>query len=373
MELKDLKLSSVMYYVQSFTINAGGTSFEVPRSMIMTIDIDKFFDSMIYPMWYVCCNVPLWFYKEITKNVKNISVSMNLQYRLTPIDSNTEDGGSDKGSFKTEVSGNFKAVVPYTTQFEDATIQKQIAQENKEYNQNYTFNEYAIVELSLYNTAAYNASFNQINAVLTSTNMTDAFTYCINQAGISNILLSKADNNSSYREFKILPQSTIQNAIRIVEDYKFHTPGSILFFDLTEGYLVTKKIGCWAWKNNEYKSTHILSITEYSEGLSEFGGVFINSKEKTNVIAIPKDSFRTLNIDGAPQFTNTGETAFLTVDTKSALLSFLTPNKEFIVNCDSADAKKYNGKYRIYRVQCTMTPKGELLDPHFIIILRRGE
>ena len=49
MDLKDLKLKKVMYFMQSFVINAGGKSFEVPRSMIANIDISKNYDTMIYP------------------------------------------------------------------------------------------------------------------------------------------------------------------------------------------------------------------------------------------------------------------------------------------------------------------------------------
>ena len=36
---------------------------------------------------------------------------------------------------------------------------------------------------------------------------------------------------------------------------------NIIFFDLNEAYLVTNKIGCYAWKNNEYKATHFLSLS----------------------------------------------------------------------------------------------------------------
>ena len=368
MDITKIKLKTVMYYVQSFVINAGGTQFEVPRAMISSIDIDKFYDSMIYPLWYVSVGVPLWFYTKITQNTENITVSMNLQYRLAD---NNASLMSSSGAFTTEIAGNFKAVVPYTTQIEDSTIQQTNAKMSKEYNTNYTYNECAMVELTLYNSNAYKASFNKINAVLTSSNLTDAFTYCINQCGITNVLLSKADNNKTYTEFKILPVSGVENIMRIVEDYKFHNNGSIIFFDLIDSYLLPKKVGCTAWKTNEYKSTNIICMAEYSEALSNFSGIYIDTVEKTNIISVEKNAFVTENITGAPQFTNTGETSFLSFKTQKALLSLFTPNKEFIVGFDSPANAKYNGKYRIYRLSCTMRPSGEMLDPEFTIILRR--
>lgn len=368
MDLKDLKLKKVLYFMQTFTITAGGKSFDVPRSMILNIDISKDYDLMIYPLWYVCVNVPLWFYSQITKNTNDISVSMNLQYTLAETNENLI---SPINPMTTEISGNFKAILPYTTQVADPTYQKNVENETNSYNRNYTYNEYAFVELALYNKAAYDASFNTLNAVLSSTNLTNAITYCFNKCGISNILMSKSDNNTTYNEFKILPQSGISNMMRIVENYNFHSNGSTFFFDLNEAYLVTNKIGCYAWKNNEYKATHFLSLSEYNNALGRFNGIYINTKEKYNVLAIERGSFVSQEIGMSPIMKNTGETELFQITTKQALLNLLTPNKEFIVNIDSPDNSKFNGKYRLFSLQVTMTPSGEYLEPEFIITLRR--
>ncbi len=368
MDFKDLKLKKVMYFMQTFVITANGKSFEVPRSMILNIDISKDYDNMVYPMWYVCVNVPLWFYSQITRNPDDISVSMNLQYSL----SDTNEGViSNTNPLITEISGNFKAIIPRTTQIGNSTAEKEYENQDNDYNRNYTYNEYAFVELSLYNKAAYKASFTKINAVITSTNVTNAVTYCFNKCGMTNILLSKSDNNKNYSEFKILPESGMANILRIVEDYQFHKDGSTLFFDLTEGYLVTNKIGCYAWKNNEYKATQILSLSEYNDTLGRFNGIYINSKEKYNVIAIEREAYSSQNIEGTPILKDTDEPEIFTFTTKQALLSLLTPNKEFIVNVDSPENKKYNGKYRLYAVSLNLTPSGEYLEPQFSVTLRR--
>lgn len=368
MDLKELKLKNVLYFMESFVITAGGKQFKVPRVMIKSIDISKDFDSMIYPMWYVCVNVPLWFYSLITQNIDNISVSMNLQYTLAE---QNEKFNTKTNTMFNEVTGNFKAVVPTTTQIGDYTTQKSIEQQANARNSNYSFNEYAFIELALYNKAAYAASFNKINAVLTSTNLTNAAAFCFTKCGINNVLMSKADNNTVYSEFKILPETGIKNIFRIVENYKFHSAGSTLFFDLTEAYLVTNKIGCYAWKSNEYKCTQIISLTEYNNTMGRFGGVFINNKEKTNVIAVSQDGFKSQDIGNNPILKDTKETQIFQIVTNHALMSLLTPNKEFLVNIDSPDNKKYNGKYRIMSYSVNMVPNGEFLEPNFLITLRR--
>lgn len=368
MDYKDLKLKNVLYYMQSFVVTAGDKSFEIPRSMILNIDISKDFDTMLYPLWYVCINVPLWFYSQITKNPNDISVSMNLQYTLAETNEKLVSGTNP---FYSEVSGNFKAIIPQTTQIGDYSSQKSFEKANNAYNTNYSFNEYAFVELALYNTAAYAASFNTLNAVISSTNVTNAVTYCFNRCGISNILMSKSDNNKVYSEFKIWPQSGMQNLLRIVDDYKFHDDGSTLFFDLTESYLITNKIGCYAWKNNEYKATYFLSLSEYNNTLGRFDGLYTNSKEKYNVIAVDRNSYVSQDVGNSPILKNNGETEIFQISIKHAIMSMLTPNKEFIVNIDSPDNKKYNGKYRIRSYSVNMVPSGEFMEPRFMVTLIR--
>lgn len=368
MDFKDLKLKNVLYYMQSFVVTAGDKAFEVPRSMILNIDISKDFDTMLYPLWYVCINVPLWFYSQITKNPDKISVSMNLQYTMAETNEKLVSGNT---TLYSEVTGKFKAIIPQTTQVGDYSSQKAFEKANDAYNTNYSFNEYAFVELALYNTAAYNASFNTLNAVISSTNVTNAVTYCFNRCGINNILMSKSDNNKVYSEFKIWPQSGMQNLLRIVDDYKFHNSGSTLFFDLNESYLIATKIGCYAWKNNECKATYFLSLSEYNNTLGRFNGVYINSKEKYNAIAVERNSYASQDIGTSPLLKNTGETEVFKITTNQAIMSMLSPNKEFIVNIDSPDNKKYNGKYRIRSYSVNMVPSGEYFEPRFVITLIR--
>lgn len=362
MDYIDLKFNMVQYFMDKLVITAGGTEFDVPRVMIAGIEVVKDFDNEIYPLWYLNVNIPLWLFTEMKRCPDEIFVSMNLQYRMAM---ENEDLIKEAGPLITDVSGRFKAILPDTTQMGDSSLEKEIQKENEQYNVGYSYGQEAYVELALYNTNAYNASFNKINAVLTSTNLTDALTYCLNKAGINNVLLDSANNNSSYREFKILPQTPIQNIMRIIDQYKFHNNGSVVFFDLVDSYILSKTVGCRSWKNNEFKTTHLLSLTEFSESLSKFEGVYINSQEKYNVIAVPDGSFTTTKVDSIPLLNSLPQKEYLTIITKNALFSILTPNKEFILNVDTTENKQYNGRYRITRLTANLVPSGEFLDPTF--------
>lgn len=368
MDLKDLKLKQVGYIMQSFMIDVKGETFKVPQSQFVQIDIFKEYETELYPMWYVCCNVPLWFYSKMVKNYDDIFVTMNLQMAKA----DTIDELLQMESGTTEISGKFKCVIPYKSPVADETIQNEVEKQAEAYNENYTFNEYAVVELALYNIAAYNASFNMINAVHTLTNMTDAITYCYNQCSISPVLMSKADNTKKYKEFKILPESGIKNMLRIVEDYTFHDDHSTFFFDLTQAYLVTNKIGCYAWRNNEHKQVQILTLSEYSEGLGGFTGLHVDDKEKVTVIVADRQTVLADELNGAPAFTDTEETSFLRLTVRNGSLEILSPNKEYLITIDAVNnASKINGKYRLQALECTLIPEGEVFTPTFTLNFRR--
>lgn len=368
MELKDIKLRLVSYMMQSFTIECDGTTFEVPKSQIAGIEIHKDYEEEIYPLWYVSCNIPLWLYTELTKKSDDIYVSMNLQI----ITGDTMEAIQRMKSGATEIAGRFRARIPSNITVADQTSQTAVEKHEGSYKKGYTFNEYAFIELTLYNAAAYNASFNKINKILSSSNLIDALTYCLNQCGISNVLLSLPDNTRSYREFKILPESGIKNILRIVEDYNFHSDGSIIFFDLSEAFIVTKKIGCDVWRNNEHKQIQFLTLAEFSETMGNFSGIYVDEKEKLTIIVINKEDIVSQDLDSAPRFTASGETQYLTVRTRNASLQKLSPNKEYLVRVDATNATAINGKYRLKTVECNMTPEGEYLSPSFTITFRRS-
>ena len=375
MDLTEIKLKTVMYFMQTLVLYAGGEAYEVPRTMIQGIDIDKQFESAIFPVWMLTVGVPQWFYKKITNNAGNITVSMNLQYRFG--DTN-EAVSSPTGAFTTEVAGTFKGEIAEDTPITDGNVQDNLAKSAGSYNKTHTdTSDVVFIDISLYNINAREASLDsqdkikKLNKVFSSINLMDAFVHCLNQYKIKNMMMVQPDDKTMYGQFKILPKNGVQNMIRILEDYKFHNNGSLLFFDLVDSYLLPKKPGCFAWKNNEFKTTHFLSLSSMSEPMGNYDGVFINSKEKYNVISVPSNAFSTETLDNSPGLQKAGENNFLTIMTSQATMSLLSPNKEFIVNIDSANAAKFNGKYRIRSMGLKLTPNGELLNPAFTIVLRR--
>lgn len=368
MNLDDITLNSVKYQVQAFTIDAGGKTFDVPSSQVMSIKIEKNFEMNIYPFVYVGVNIPYWFYAEVVKNPDNLHITMDLhslQYRSEFNESIL------KKSTKSELKGRFLAEVAIDTPVLFESDQNQLAKDEGTLNKGYLFNEYCYTEFTLQNEAAFKAKSKVVNAVLQSTNMTTNIAYICKACGIKDILMSPLSNRANYTEFIIPPINAVDQIKNWIINYGLHDKGTTLFFDLDRVYILNKDINCTAWRNNEYKTVHVMGLTEYSKSLAMGSGYFCNSKEKYHLIAIPPNSLQATSIETIPYSrANLSTTQSVMLYTNDATMESLTPNKLFIVNIQDKSAKdKVNGKYRILRYSVEMEPGGNYMNAKFNITL----
>ncbi len=374
MNLDDIKLCSVKYQMKVFTIDAGGTTLDVPISQIAIMKWEKNFDTSIYPFIYIGVNLPGWFYQEVVKNYDNIHITMDLHSMVYRKDF---DESMNNPTTKSECKGKFLADVAIDTPITTEDQQKMFEQETGvgAYKKSYTFNEYYFTEFTIQNEAAYKAKSKVVNAVLSSTNMTTNIGYICSQCGISNILMSPLSNRRTYKEFKIPPINAVDQIKNWIVNYKLHDKGTTLFFDLDRTYILNKKIECSAWRKNEYKNVHILSPNQYSNSLASGSGFFANSKEKYYVIEIPPNSMQTATITNLPYNVQNGRmNQTIMFYTNDATLESLTPNKLFIVDVQSSSAKKrINGKYRMMRYSVEFEPGGDFFNAKFNITLGKDQ
>ena len=372
LNLDDIKLSSVKYQMKSFTVDAAGTTFDVPPSQIACIKIEKNYDMMNYPFFYVGVNLPGWLYMEVVKNSKNLHVTMDLHAMLYRTDFNEKMANPTTES---QVKGKFIALIAVDTPVMDETMKLQVEKDIGAYKKSYTFNEYYFAEFILYNEAAYKAKSTIVNAVLSSANMTSIVAFICKKAGISNILMSPLSNRKSYTEFKIPPINAIDQLKNLIVNYKLHDKGTVMFFDLDRTYILSKEIKCTAWRKQEYKTVHVMSLNQYSNSLSSGSGYYRNSKEKYHLIEIPPNSMQTTKVTDLPASTYNGRmNQTITFYTNDVTMEALTPNKLFIVDIQSPSAKTdINGKYRIMRYSVEMENSGDFFSAKFNITLGKDK
>lgn len=367
MDLNDLALSSIKYQFKTFTIDAGGKTFDVPHSQILAVKIEKNFEYENYPFIYVAVNLPGWFYSEVIKNSTNLHITLDLHYLSYRKEF---DESILKASSKSDLKGRFLADVAIDTPILSEDQQIKFEKNEESYNKTYAFNEYYFTEFALQNEAYLNARSVIVNSVLSSVDMTSAVAYMLTKSGVSNVLMSPLSNRKTYSEFIIPPINAVDQLKNWIINYKLHNAGTILFFDLERAYIISKDLNCTAWRNSEYKTVHVMTLNQYSQGLSMGSGYFASSKDKYHFLEIPPNSIQTANVDHVPVIDTNGEPSkSITFYTNDCTMEALTPNKSYIVNLQLQSATKINGKYRLMRYSVEMEPGGDFLNAKFNITL----
>lgn len=365
MELTDIKLKNVKYYLNTCTVQAGSKSFDVPRAMVQSIQIDNNYDNAIYPFFYIAINLPSWMYVEVSKNPKNLFITLDLKETFF------QDNIEEKNLPMVQAyRGRYVAISAIDTPVTDLDTQTKISKDNNTYEKNYDFSEVYLTEFMLYNVSSYNALSTVVNSVITSANMTSIVTHVLGAGGIKNILMTPLNNTKSYSEFKVTPIDAVDQMKHLISKYGLHTKGTVFFMDLDKAFLVDKSVKCTAWYTGEYKTTHIMSFGNYNDGISKFSGYYSNTKEKYHLLGIQPDSIQASELETVPNIqTQHQNKNTLEIFTDSAIMEAFSPNKEIIVNIDTPTAKNVNGSYRTSRIEVRLTPSGEYFDPQFKITL----
>ena len=368
MDLEEMQFQNVLYYLESFTFSFEDVEFSIPRPMMLSMNFTKPYDEMIYPLVYANMLVPLWLYQRMVSTTEKIYATLDLRYTLSE---ETESALIGDSSMVTELSGKFLVVLPANTTIGDAADQLNISKEEGSSNITYEYGEQVGLEICLYNEASHNLAFQKMCGALTNVTLLDIISYIFNNYGVQNALIEKPDNTTVYSPFYFLEEEVTKNILRVVDEYKYHKDGTIVFFDLDCAYICSKKSTCTVWRDNEYKSTYILTLSNFAREYKKFAGVCIDDENKFNSILIPTDAYDAKKLESSPILKNAPQNQFITFTTKNAIMSFFTPNKEFIFTNDDLEANSVNGKYRIRSMEMKLTPMGEFLDPTFTVVLRK--
>ena len=371
MDLEEIRLRNILYRIESCVINIGSdTEFEVPKAMISSIQIDNNYETSMFPFFYMGINLPSWVYIELTKHPDEVFISLDLKAHTFRNDANEEPVGTF-----TEYKGKYKAITAVDTPVTDELIQTMLSKQSGSWKKTYEYGEIYFAEFTLFNPSSYAALSKTLNAVITSASMSSIVTYVLQYGGFPNILMSPLDNRNTYSEFKVWPIDAVDIMKTLIYNFKLHNGGTVFFMDLDRTFVISKQIKCTAWAKGEYKTVNVMSLSNYNETLGLYNGYYMNSKEKFHLLNVESSGFELDDNTNLPQSqTNQpipGKGKILTFRTSCALMECLTPNKEFIVDIDSASAMaaKLNGKYRIIRATLNLTQSGEYMQPEFHVFL----
>lgn len=419
MNVDDIILKRARYRINRVALNIPGREpYEVDKSLVGSIYIEKDYDQELFPFFVMEVTVPNSVARQMRKNNQDITVSIDIQMGLF----GESDEDNNRVSWQNGLNGEFYVVLDDNSPEINEEMQEQIEKLQGTYNNDgMGLNDYTIYRLLLYKAEEVFNSLNVVNEVHTSSTLIDALTATLNSAGISNVLISPPSNYKAYREFKLVPITTREQIYRICNGYGMHTKGSVIFFDFDRNYIIERKPECTAWSTNEIKKTYLIHFPVAKPASVGLPGCYTNSQDKYYVCNITENSIqvhdRSLDTSAAEGNTvlhinevngstktvssNIKKSKFATDrvtkvisrangdDTSAALarvqeespelyiglkyidLKMFKPNKEFIFSTDDSKKSKYNGSYRLSKCVINMVKEGGYLVPNVAISLKK--
>lgn len=117
------------------------------------------------------------------------------------------------------------------------------------------------------------------NMSIESALLSDLLIYILGEAGISQLLMTKLENNPTLNNITIPPGDTIDTINYLNNIKTFYRKGLQLFFDVDTSYLIDKNCKCTAWRKNEVKITHV-HVSNQQSSDSQMNGQYIDEDRK---------------------------------------------------------------------------------------------
>lgn len=185
----------------------------------------------------------------------------------------------------------------------------------------------------------------QFNLVIESASLSDLLVYIIGDTGISQLLMSKLNNNINVSNLTI-PTGNAIDTINYLNNLKsLYEKGMMLFFDIDTTFLIDKNYKCTAWRKNEIKITHIHVANQQSND-SQLNGYFINKDRKQTHVFSNTDRVQVKNINVVNnQLTGN---AIKVVDSKSGSIQNVSADTTSIGNAnETVLSVKSGNKYAV--------------------------
>lgn len=418
MDFNKMEIKTCKYKFDSFKIEIPGFGlYDVEPESILNIILEKEYDTHFFPYFEVTLQVSNKALRAMRKNYADCKAIISMKYALVKSDIS----GSQKENHVWQTFFNKKFVVFMDKGSPDLNEDniKQYEQDAQMKNDTITTQDVGMVQLALYNEDYLLKTKKIINKVLTSPTLSDTIAYVCNTARLSKILMTPLNNNQIPHPYIIHPVTALEQLVYLVDNYVAHKTGTIVFFDLTRGYIIDKKPECTAWEPNEYKVTYLIAKSDENKEAATREGCYIDSKSKCNIINIVPTNMEmnngsymndqikgnnvtiidsktgaTTKVSSGAKSKISGSTNYLyddkcsgksasvlqheleecnatgTISMHGVHIGLLNPNLQYILNISNSKYKQYNGNYRITSMKATFQKDGDCLVPNVVITIK---
>lgn len=312
-----------------YLLFGSGEKYEVPKERITGLSMDNDYESNIFPICKINMTLESNAYESLIKNKKDTKLHLWIVRYCT----NKEDDGSEKKSlYKDYICDLFQLIIDE----EDLSPNKNLEKETKEnLGDSADTNDNRLENISLggknefflYKQSTFKAMKKTINVVLKNVTMLGAVAYITSTCDVKNILASPFENNKTYQELLIPPQTALSAVQYLDTEYGFYKCGSMIFFGIDRAYFLNYKGGCTAWENKEIKETAILVPTRGGQfdGLS--GSIRKKDQnEKCRYICCRTDSVDVSDRTSSNDMIGGNNATIINTNTKTVVNATVDPN-----------------------------------------------
>ena len=399
---------SIRFTIEKFTLLfTDGKSVDIMPEHVAGLYIEKDYDNMFLPIFRIDFTADVNTFYKIVMDKTGVQAHIRIDYH--PFN---QAGKFDK-KIRTWFNEKFDVFTEddtpkLTKENHDQHMEQNRTSEKKEADSSMAKN--ANISVYLFKTKDVNAAYNMGNFIFTSTNMTDAITFLLSRAGLSNILMSPLENQRTYKEVLVPPSSLVSALEYLNAVYGFYQHGMMFFLDIQRPYLLSKKSDITVWEKGESRraifnvrksddsdnmqngsKTVIEENTGYinvspSKLAMQSPSVFNNyihgnkihsinlGQNKSNVLTantiqrgnpllgVLVNRYRNPYAESERKYDLEHESRVITMTITESNIHWYTPNKEFIFNFEDKNVNKiYGGKYRLAAARMQFTNTGSYL------------
>jgi hypothetical protein len=398
------------YRVKELYLLFEDENYKLNNSRLKDVIFIEDYIENLYPIFKVDIAVEKSVYMKIIKNKDTLKIKANIQkfYRI--------GDSSEKSVYYSYINDTFQLILDdddddlgkdaYEKEFPDGDEDKVDA-------------IIVTMELFLFKKNTIKGSRTLLNKIFQKCTITNAIMYLLGRLGVTNVLMDKADNKTSYDELK-LPPLTINEEFRFLDSYYgIHKHGTVTYFGLTRSYILRFYSTTNAYEKGEIEDVCFI-IPKKGSSVTDSYAMVDKAADKTKYYIIvdpdqftPQTQSTTQSVLSAENITvvhsSSGEIeedssdegdsnnkkiivahgvnpyytkmyrniirsaeSVIEVFVKDCDISVLEPNKHYsFLFEDTSLAKKYKGKYFLCKKEAILSKQGTEFECGATLTLRK--
>ena len=405
----------IRFTVETFRLMfSDGKTFDITPNTVSRVQVEKDFRSSFFPIIRVDFSTDVITYFRMIKDKEKLNVQFRMDYY--PYTADEERDKKIRTWFNEKFAVFMEDDLPKLQAATHALHKEETGTVGSDKDKDSSASKNMSVSVYLFMEKHLNWAYSSYSNVVSAANMTDIVGKLLEGVGTP-ILMTPLDNNKVYKEV-MLPAITRISSIKYLESvFGFYKHGSVIFFDLTDAYFLSKETACTAWKAGENKRI-VFNVRESDDGDRFTDGSKLVSKEDTVYINVnpskisaeapsifnnfllgnkvdsldttkssPITSYTGKTKQRGNAFTKTLHNKFSNpyaaqerahdLEKQNRVITFylsmanhhwFVPNKEFVMNFeDQIVQKEYGGKYNLNNLMITFANAGDFMENDMVV------